>query len=158
MRGRHRFEPDGLPNAGQRPVPALFAMGDFRKRCLPVEPFGPRRQRHPHFDLVILTKVLRIDPEFEGQPPALMAAEMPPIEVNIGEIIDRFEMENRLVTLKPRHRADPALVDPGSTCEPQIGELGLPDARHGYRPPFSIPVPELPLAVERQALALRRCG
>ncbi len=157
------LERDGLPDAGERPVPALLPEGNLGEGVFRVERRVVGGCGHEHGEFVRAGSERAGDIEGEGQVPALVAADLDAVEEHDRVIIDGAEAQKHRAAVEPALRQLEAAAVPGAPGPlAQIGEFCLPGRRNrAFAPCFNgiegyglvAAKGKIPPSVERQHLA-----
>lgn len=136
--GAAGLQPDVLPDAADGAVPALLAVrrlleGDVGKRTvLPLGPGGAAGIGHPYGQPVLAAeRDVPGDVEPERQKAALVVAHVPAVDPDLGQVVDRAEVEPHRPAGPRGGHGERALVNRYIGIVPQVGELRLDAAGHG---------------------------
>ena len=137
--GRAALQEHALPDAADRPVPALLAVRDLGEGVAEVGVRVGTGIHHPHDELVVLVETQRgVDRDLERQIAALVLPEQDAVEPHRGEVVHRAEAEevDGLFTDQPLRLlpVEGAAVPGQAGIVAQVGKLGLPGSRHLNRP------------------------
>ena len=130
------LDPDRLPNARKRAVPALLAERDFGKwriRKL-VRIVNRAVDLNPDLVATLPEVVGRI--ERERQEPADMHPEEFIIYPDTGDVEDGAEPDKQPIALPSHRNVEVTAVNAGTAAHSQIGKLRLPGRGYGDTPPL----------------------
>jgi len=168
------LEPDALPDAADRAIPALLTVRDLAerergmRRSILIDVDGLHDQHVVAGDQHVVAGLHAVrDVELERQIPALMFANAAAVDPDCGVVVDRAEAQHdtplraKLAGLELKRSSVPA----GAAAVAQVVELRLPGGRHtGPAPAHDLPdighrrsgMLELPDAVQREMGCVHR--
>ena len=126
--GDAALEIDRLPDAGERPVPALLAERDLGEGRVRELGRVVGRRIDPHLDLVAAGLEEGGDVEGEGQEAALVGADQLAVDADPGVVEHGAEAQPDAVADPVLGDVDGAAVDADAGAHAQVGELRLPGA------------------------------
>ena len=141
---------DRLPDAADRPVPALLAMRNLGKGEIRAGGGVAIRQQRCDFQQIIVLQQGGGDCRFKRQIAAFVGCDCYAVDPDRGVIGHRAKAQNRNLPRPRIGSGKMALIVAGARRLPQIGKLCLPRLRHLCLAPRAIAVPELPDAIKRQ--------
>ena len=132
---RAPLQQDRLPDAAERPVPALLTGRDFAERVLGIGGRIVRRRGDVDRDLVDARAKNGADLRLEGQPAALVLGHGRAVHEHLRVVVDGAEAEEDGAAQPLGGQLERAPVPGPAISLAQVGEHRLPGRRHGARPP-----------------------